>query len=252
MSEHERLRRPNPARTKPIRDWSHLYSKSAPRPSEPGVEGKSEPTLSTLADSEEAINRGVEAGYRVIGEHIRRGQAAAEQFSPHKTNPVPPRDNSQIRQDDIQKLLERIFQSVSDLVPFWVELFNTLAASGLSRFSTAMQRSQAKSAAANGVADTAPPGQIPIEITSVQPARVTLDLYPGAAAGELASYELHATDPRKPPMTEIEFVAGDSEQAGFVKIRVPPDQPAGTYTGVIVDRNSGQPRGTLMVQISSD
>jgi hypothetical protein len=249
MSDHERLRRPDPARTEPIRDWSDLYRKSDPRPPEPAADGAGGQARSPVTSLEEAINHGVEAGYRVIGEHIRRGQSAAQQFNPHPANSVPRPDNSQIRQDDIQKLLERIFQSFSDLVPFWVELFNTVATSGLSRVSAAMQRAPSDGKAADAGVNSAPPAAMEIEVMSARPARVSLDLHPGTAQMPLASHGLRAIDPAKPPLTDIEFVRGHIGQACCVKIRVAEDQPAGTYTGVVVDRNSGEPRGTLTVRI---
>ncbi len=245
MSDRERLRRPDPARTEPIRDWSDLYRTSDSR--QP-PEAAADPVRTTLASLEDAINRGVEVGYRVIDEHIRRGQSAAQQFNPNPANSVPP-DNSQIRQDDIQKLLERIFQSFSDLVPFWVELFNTVAASGLSRVNAAVQRAPSDNKAGETPAHAARSGRIAIEVTSARPARVTLDLDPNTGLSPLVSHGLRAVDPAKPALTDIEFVAGHDGEPGCVRIRVAEDQPAGIYTGVVMDRYSGEPHGTLTVRV---
>jgi hypothetical protein len=64
------------------------------------------------------------------------------------------------------------------------------------------------------------------------------------------THGLRAVDPGKPPLTEVAFIAAQGHGPPTLRILVPDDQPPGIYSGVIVDRESGETRGTLTVGIA--
>jgi hypothetical protein len=92
---------------------------------------------------------------------------------------------------------------------------------------------------------------ISIEIASIRMARVTVDLAPQASATNLATTGLHALEADRPPLDDITFTFDAAANRPIVRIRVPDDQPTGIYNGVIVDKASGDPRGTITVRIEA-
>jgi hypothetical protein len=67
----ERIKRPEPERTQPIRNMSTVFG--APARSTPPGAGRDSPR----AAAADPVSRGVEAGYRVIDEYMRQGQSVA-------------------------------------------------------------------------------------------------------------------------------------------------------------------------------
>ena len=60
---------------------------------------------------------------------------------------------------------------------------------------------------------------------------------------------LHAADPNIPPLTGIRFIPHPSGKGVMLRIKVPTEQPAATYSGVVVDSETNEPRGTVCVRI---
>ncbi|APR81142.1 Hypothetical protein A7982_06489 [Minicystis rosea] len=71
----ERIKRPEPERTQPIRNWAGAFgTPGAAETPPPGVPFRGPPFQGSPQDP---VSRGVEAGYRVIDEYLRQGQAVA-------------------------------------------------------------------------------------------------------------------------------------------------------------------------------
>jgi hypothetical protein len=85
---------------------------------------------------------------------------------------------------------------------------------------------------------------VEIEVVSPYPTMVSLDLRstPNAMLSVLA---LRAADDSKPPLADIAFHDGAARPV--LRIKIPAGQPADTYSGVVVDARTHQPRGTLCV-----
>jgi hypothetical protein len=81
--------------------------------------------------------------------------------------------------------------------------------------------------------------------------RVTVDLAPSAATTEFAIGGLHALEADKPALREISLAIEVSSNRPVMRIRVPENQPSGVYSGVILERESGQPRGTVILRIDA-
>lgn len=242
MSERERLRREDPARTSPIRNWSNLYRASdswnAEKPRAP-VDG-----AASNGAGCDSVEDGVRTGYRVIDEHIqeiRRGQGIAREMNrgPYESRGVG---------DDILDMVERVYRYSRELLPLWLDLAGSIARAPQALRDLANPRPREGEVPAGGArANEYPNESIAVEILSNRLTRVTLDLRANSERVALGVRGLFAVDPGKPPLTGVNFVAGS---AGVVlRILVPDEHPAGVYNGVIADLESGEARGTVSVRI---
>ncbi|HSP99393.1 MAG TPA: hypothetical protein VL049_19395 [Candidatus Dormibacteraeota bacterium] len=239
MSDREHLRRKDAVRTSPYRNWSTLF-----RPADPCAAGDRHAASengSGAAASEswsDVVSRGVDLGYKVIDEQIRQGQRVAEQIGSQSYGPWA-------MGGDAQELGERLLRSTTDAMALWFELLTGV-------FGRAdLLRPFAREATAPGHAPVAVPTAVSVEVASARPARVTLELQPNCAAHPLAAFELRALDASKPPLSDVAFDADPSGKLVSVRVHVPDGQAPGVYSGVVVDRESGQPRGTLSVRVAA-
>ncbi len=227
----DRIRRPPLDRTEPIRAWSALFG------SGPG---------GSLND---VVSRSVELGYRVIDEYIRQGQRVAERFNDRSYGP-------ETVTGDIQELGARMAQYASDFFGLWLDFVQVVMSGGtLRETSAAEDGARARPAApGNGAARRTPeapaPTRVRIEIVSLRPAEVSLDLRPEAAGRPLVAQGLRAVDPAKPKLDDVALEAGPGGEL-LVRIRVPGDAPPGTYNGVVVDAETSRPLGTLSVRVGA-
>jgi len=227
----DRIRRPPLDRTEPIRAWSALFG------SGPG---------GSLND---VVSRSVELGYRVIDEYIRQGQRVAERFNDRSYGP-------ETVTGDIQELGARMAQYASDFFGLWLDFMQVVMLGGtLRETSAAEDGARARPAApGNGAARRTPeapaPTRVRIEIVSLRPAEVSLDLRPEAAGRPLVAQGLRAVDPAKPKLDDVALEAGPGGEL-LVRIRVPGDAPPGTYNGVVVDAETSRPLGTLSVRVGT-
>lgn len=238
MNDRDRLRRADPPRTEPLRQWSSLYrgpDSWNPRDTPPRDEDDEAPKADRWND---VVSEGVALGYRVIEEQIRQGQRVAEQIGEASYGPAA-------ITGDVREASERMVRYSADLVALWLDFVNTTIGNGdiLRALSAAWQPGAAPAPAAEAAA-------MPIEICSSRPLRAHLELKPGAAGRPLAVPGLHALEADKPPLTAVTFEPAGSEGGACLRIRVPDGQAAGRYAGVVVDQQSGEPVGTLSVRLS--
>ena len=241
MSERERLRREDPARTAPIRNWSTLYRRSDswdfPRP--PG-QPESDGADRGGASASDVVRHGVELGYRVIEEQIRQGQRIAEQLN-HRAY------DSRAMGGDLREVADRAWRYYADLGALWVDFLASIAGDGeLVRKLFATWRRPAEAAAAPPSSNGAV--AVSVEVSSVRPARVTLDLRPHSEGLTLVCRALHDVDAGKPALTDVAFAPASGTLG--LSVRVPEGQPAGVYVGAVVDVATQEPRGTLTVRLS--
>jgi len=91
--------------------------------------------------------------------------------------------------------------------------------------------------------------RVTVALASTQPAEVTLDLRPGAAAQPLIVQSLRATEPDKPRLTDVTLRPADEDEVLTLRVRVPDGQPPGVYNGLIIDERTSRPVGTLSVRV---
>jgi hypothetical protein len=280
MSDRQRIRRKDPDRDAPIRSWSNMFQSpaaaSAPAPNGNGAAmgvppdqlitdgaaiGPASVDSANAADplSEEA-RHGVESAYRVIDEYLREGRRAAQARIDDTRVTASGAANMaavdpagiKIATESLQEMITQGVRFYSSLAPLWASFVNSVATSA-----GALTPSYAAAPAAAPLAPAPIPrsarttgaAPISIEIASARMARVTIDLAPHATVANLATTGLHAIEPGQPPLKDVTFTTNAPANRPIVRIRVPENQPAGAYNGVIVDKDSGDARGTLTVRI---
>lgn len=294
MPDADRPKRPELPRTAPIRHWPN-GAEAAPRaPAANGAEAvprervAADPPAS--APQADAVGRGVNTGYRVIEEYVRRGQEVARGFP---STPAPSGGMSP------QQLTSRMVKYGSDLISAWLQFVELAMQNGSSKPEPPSEHPEpftdlldepasprdapappASSAApSNGHAPAAAgapraaeprnvsvptsdlrPSSYPlssresrpviIELEASRPATVRLDLR--SWAGRLVAHDLRAADPAKPRITGVRFEEASDRSHTVLHIALPGNQPAGIYNGMVIDEASSLPAGTISVEIRPD
>lgn len=234
MKNDDRLHRPDPQRTGPIRKFSNLYQRPDTTDRLPGSEESSAIPSPSAAKSSDALTRGVNLAYQVIEKYIAEGRRTAEQLArqPYNTRAIT---------TNLQQLGEIMLRYSTEMMPIWLEMARTLVTSG---------------AALSGGIPSSPspsPGgispSVSIELASKHPVRVWVDLRSNVDPRSLVVLGLRTVDSEKPELTEVALVPPSNGGPPTLRVRVPDNQPSGVYSGVVVDRNTGEPRGTLTVTV---
>lgn len=240
MKKRARLRRQDPERSGPIRNWSTMY-----RPSDSwnlrGTEAESQPRSQERGapSISEGATRGVEIGYQVIEEYLRTGQRTAERIN---SQPYISHASS----NSVPVLVEKLVAGINDMFPLWLELVTSMARVDPSRLSVA--GSPTNHAASNG-STNGRPGSSSIEVKSARKVQVGLELHPDSDHMPLVTLGLRTLNPRKPALTAISFIPARSKRRSELRVRIPDTQPAGIYSGVMVNRVTGETRGTLSIRV---
>ncbi len=239
MGDGKRLHRDDPGRTGPIRDFSsglyHEYSGGgAPKTPGAGASGAQN-------GNQQSRNETVGLAYRIIEKHISDGKRNAGNFNarPYALRTVT---------DGFQELAERTLRFQTEMLPLWLEVMGSAiridparmpyGPPGVARYpeSNGAERSESKS--------------ISLAISSSRPAQVSIDLREGSQKLALTTLGLRAVEPDKPVLNDVSLEP-ETPGAGLrLRIAIPENHPAGTYSGVIVNRETGEVRGTLSVRIA--
>lgn len=215
MSARDRPRRPEPERVRPIRNWSTLF-----KADESGDASAAEPG---------PVGEGVRLGYRVIEDYLRYGEQMARSLSGGPYGSI-------LGGDLMQDLVERTARTASEWMSLWLSQLSAVAGTG------------SNGSAAPGGAGNGAGCPIRLCVDSRLPLEVSYELKPVAPEQSLVCHPLHPAQGDAAPLRQI---ALDS-RAGVARlsVEVPDDQPAGVYSGVIVDASSGEVRGTVSVEVA--
>jgi hypothetical protein len=238
MSDRKRLHRADPARIAPVRNFSKLYNRPD---SVNGTSTSKQPRAdaSPKVRSAGPLAEGVELAYSVIDKYIAEGRQTAEALSNQPYSTRAPNDN-------LQDIVERMLRFQSEILPLWIETLATLVKVDPSRNGSAATREGWPGSNGSPKSETI---AVSIEVISLRPVQVSVELRPNSEAQSLVALGLNAVDPGKPVLTDVSL--GPDEIPGRIKLRlrIPDNQPPGTYSGVIVNRESGETRGTLSIRI---
>jgi hypothetical protein len=239
MRNQKRQHREDPTRIEPIRNFTKLYR----RPDSANGLHHAKPPMSDKPNRTDAtgpLAEGVELAYTVIDKYIAEGRQTAEGLSsgPYRTR---------IANDNVQDLLERMLRFQAEILPLWIETLATLVTVRPSQ--TGNSAKQGARPNSNGTKHSNA-DHMPIEIASPRPVQVLFDLEPNCDRQSLVALGVNSVDPKKPGLTDISFMPGGVQGQMKLLVRIAKDQPSGAYTGVIVDRNSGDLRGTLSIRIA--
>ncbi len=226
----ERPKRPPLPRTNPIRTWTSLFG-SAPPPAPANGDGPASGDVPP-ADLGTVIARSVDLAYRVMDDYVQQGQRAAERIAGRAYGP-------DAWVTDAQDVTARVARYASDVMGLWLDAFD-----GARPAPSPVAPTPANGAPARNGAPW-----IVIEVAASQPAAVTLDLRPDAAAGTPIVHALRDADVDKPPLRDVVVEPSSGDGPARVRVRVPPGQPAGTYHGLIVDEATNRPVGSVSVRL---
>ena len=240
MGDRKRLHREDPPRITPVRNFSKLYSRASSvngtNAAKPG-----QPDAPVLAKGGGPLAAGVELAYNVIEKYIAEGRRTAEGFSSQ------PYETRGAANDNLQVLVERMLRFQTEMLPLWIETLATLVKVDPTRNGYAHGSAAWKHT--NG-APNVETMAVTIEVVSLRPVQVSVELRPNSEPHSLVALGLGAVDSGKPILKDISFAP--DEVVGRIKLRlqIPETQPPGTYSGVIVNRDSGETRGTLSIRIA--
>lgn len=250
-----RRQRPVPERTQPLRSWSTLFSVPSAEGTAAEADGGAAETAPRGEGMSDVVSRSVDLGYRVIDEYIRQGQKAAQRLNDRSYG-------TQAMASDLQDLGMRMTQYASDFAGVWLEFMQLAAKNGGPIPAAAAEppvqppdgvatnpSPSAPETPAHTDAPVADTARVRIEVVATQPTEVSLDIRPSAAKRPLLVHALRAVDPDKPRLTEVSFETGADDEPPRLRIRVPAGQPAGVYSGLIIDEQTSRPAGTVSVRI---
>ena len=260
-----RISRPEPQRTMPRRGWSNLFGPIG----EPGAPAGTGATGRAAAEpgedrASDTVSRAVELGYRVIDDYVRQGQKAAQRLSSRSWSP-----ETALR--DTQDFTARLTHHASDMVALWLDLLDSANLTGSWRtaasswpgaagmpFGDAASPNDAPPQAAPPTTASAPQPaggpagrtRIAVELASERPAEVTVDLRSEDTVRPLVVHSLRAVEPEKPRITAVSIEPATAHAPARLRIRIPSDQPPGTYNALVIDEETSRPAGSISVRIA--
>ena len=264
MKTNDRITRPFPPRTTPIRSVSALFGSG-------GADRAESPSAGSSPGPGEAWNevvaRSVELGYRVIDDYVRQGERMARAMSDRGASP------QDMLGGDPQELARRMTQYAMDFTGLWFQMIQSAsagfpagAAGPFANFGfppaplwptapPAREPAQAAQDAPAAASPTTTPVQMlraRVAIDSTLPVEVSLDLRPEAGARPMSLQSLRAADAAKPRLSDVSISRAGADEPYVLRVRVPAGQPAGVYNGLIVEEESGLPVGTVSLKVPSE
>jgi len=183
------------------------------------------------------IKQAVHQGYQVIDQYLSEGKNAAQLIREGSYDVTT-------AQNDFQNLLMHWIEVAKDLGVTGTKLLSAIVSDTrlVPPPKPKQESASPKAARQNAVR------QVAIETRSKKPVQVHFQLYPAADLFEPSICDLYAADRTLPRLTGMKFVIGTGKRPVLV-IEVPDEQPAGTYTGAIVDASTHEGRGTVSVTV---
>jgi hypothetical protein len=253
----ERLKRADSDREAPHRSVTGHIKRNAR--SRKGKNTASDKPKSSVKESvSAAISDMVQLSSEVIEEQIRAGQTAAERLRDGLAN-------SKELSTDVTMLVENLVATTRDVAATWLDLLSIVVRSigtqkpapggGTPRPTPGTKTEVGSSGGAKTVSSVTPAdpaiSAIPplIVVKGVRVKDVKLDLKPHSPHFVPIVHQLLAKDPEH-RLTGVKFEASPDESRLIVTVTVPRDQPAGIYSGTIVDSSSNEPGGTIGVTVA--
>jgi hypothetical protein len=268
---NKRKRRAKPARTAPRRSAADHVKRNTRPPKESADADRSERAQESIADTVQNTIAGmVDRSYTFIDRQIGEARDAAGRLRADLA--TSPQLNT-----NINNLVEGLVGTTRDIGATWLDLISIVLRSvgpqstcsapsaGLGAFGQAgATRSRPGTTTSTGTSggaktvssitpiDPSGPHQPPmIEVRGIRVKSVTLDLRPPSIQFMPLVRPLAANAPRLAPLAGVKFEFSADQTRAVLKVKVSRNQPAGTYTGAIVDSITNEPGGTVSVTVGS-
>jgi len=223
--DDERIRRPRLERTRPIRSAGTLFTAAS------GTGGERR---------DDVVARSVELGYQVVDAYIRRGQEAARRVSAGDYRP-------QDLMTDARELATRMVRSAAELAAAWGDMFDLTTRQGGASAGDASPRAPDSAQTDTGTS-TRDPVALRMRLEGPRVVEAVLELSGVPTTHPLVVPPLRTTTPDGPVLGGVTVAAGVGGVRTIV-LAVPPDHPAGTYAGPVLDDHANCPVGWLTVTV---
>ena len=195
------------------------------------------------------IADGVRLGYQVIDAYLKQGQKVARQFvgTPSAAGTANgPGGEFEVRS---AQLLTELMANWSDLIGVYTEALSAEAGSARPQ-GQSQDHAPAATVATSSASSTSSASAIPLayEISSHRPALVDAEFFPGRETLDLASHGLRCLGSSGPEIA-VAFEQEPERRRVIISIHVPDEQPAGLYTGALLDSHNGSTVGSLSLRI---
>jgi len=243
----KRIRRPTPARTAPHRGWTPpIPGAGQPNDAVPTREGGG-----PRERIEATVSKSVELGYKVIDEYLQQGQRTAARLNAGALT-------AEAVATEAQDLGTRVARYASDFFGAWMELLELAAAGRAARPDLSRPPAAADDATAPAAAAPPPPtagtgalaSRLRVDLDTRRAVHLRLDVHPDRMRGALRAHALRSADPRCGRLTDITCVVDDG--APLLRLRIPPEQRAGSYEGLLIDETTNRPVGSVRVTLEAD
>jgi hypothetical protein len=187
--------------------------------------------------------------YTLVDEYLRQGQRMAESV-------WLPLSGVAGEGESATAAPERFMRAMSDMTMAWVEVMQQWTSQAPRRQAatgSAGPFGVGKAPAAPNATDAsaaAPPAHaLSISVQAAGRVEATVELMSGADPARLVPTELRAYSGSAPPITDV-VLALRAGEPPIVRISVPNEQPAGTYSGLLLEAETQRPRGTISVVVT--
>jgi hypothetical protein len=253
VNDNDRFHRDDPDRAYPRRNMSEGLRNDDPWSVRPGPSRPGQ-----FRDSaEEAVNDGVDDAYRVADEHMREGQWRAGSRNQRSYTWRSPGYSSPFgygyggRPSD--GLLEQVMRVYLDMMSLVGTMMNGLTRPPYPPQPQYPRPFEDRREPGFNYAPDPPPAArstaVRLEVTSNQPNHIALDLKPLRPRGLLAVPPLRALNNNRSELRDVELDTANDRCV--LRVHIPDAQPPGLYSGVVVDARTGEPRGTLAIQVGN-
>jgi hypothetical protein len=254
MSDRERIRRPEPARTEPVRNLSGVFRGEAPT-SGPGATPDAPASARSPASDpfawpdDDPVSRAARAGYEVVEQAVRRGFGPDRASSPGL--PWMPWAGAWTGGPPGPWTTGQWVDGMTRAFATWAQWFDAWSATARSIVGgSSADHTDPVPGTAPPVAPApfpaARPLQVTVELRSARAVSVELDLLPGAPAALEVLGLLAPRAAAAPPITDVSIAVTDG--AVTIGLGSVEHHPAGTYVGAVLA--AGRACGTLTVRLT--
>ena len=232
MKGRDRQQRPQPARQGPNRQVPPSSGPPA------GASGTTPGAADGGKTVDQVVADAVRKGYQVVEENIRQGRAAAERVraGSYGVSEIP---------SEIRTVANRLLTLGMELGTIWFQLIAAVMRDPKLR--TAFEEDLAPRTAPT-VRPVSPP--VAYRVRCSREVEHSLSLHPLSSPAVPAVAGLYSIEPNAPSISrERVTFRRNPDDSLLVQINVPDEIPAGTYNGVLIDRDTHEPIGTLRLRI---